>query len=100
MSFPILAEIHEVLSRKDFSRYIDEKSIRDFVTALTRESEWVNVTGPITACRDPKDNKFLELAVSGNATHIVTGDADLLTLNPFKEIQIISPAAFLDVGRG
>jgi len=49
----------------------------------------------ITACRDPKDNKFLELAIAGNATHIVSGDNDLLELSPFEQIQIVTPEAFL-----
>ncbi len=45
---------------------------------------------------DPKDNKFLELALAGNATCIITGDKDLLVLNPFRNIQIISPKEFLE----
>lgn len=49
----------------------------------------------ISVCRDPKDNKFLELAVAANADCIVTGDKDLLVLNPFRGIKIISPADFL-----
>lgn len=52
---------------------------------------------PITACRDPKDDKFLELAVSGRATHIISGDTDLLTLNPFRGIAILPPRAFLEL---
>ena len=48
-------------------------------------------------CRDPKDDQILELAVSGNADCIVTGDDDLLTLNPFRGIAIITPADFLRV---
>jgi hypothetical protein len=51
---------------------------------------------PRTACRDPKDDKFLSLAVSGLATHIVTGDADLLALHPFQGIQILTPGALLE----
>jgi predicted nucleic acid-binding protein len=49
----------------------------------------------ITACRDSKDDKFLEVAVTGHATHIVTGDEDLLALNPFLGIQIVSPKVLL-----
>ena len=49
----------------------------------------------ITACRDPKDDKFLTLAVAANADYIVTGDDDLLVLHPFRGIQIIKPAEFL-----
>ena len=50
----------------------------------------------ITACRDPKDNKFLEAAIAARADVIVTGDADLLALHPFRGIPILSPAAFLE----
>jgi predicted nucleic acid-binding protein len=49
----------------------------------------------VTDCRDPKDNKFLELALSGKATHIVSGDEDLLVLHPFRGILILMPQAFL-----
>ena len=49
----------------------------------------------IQACRDPLDDKFLELAVAGNATHIITGDQDLLILHPFRTISIVTPADFL-----
>ena len=49
----------------------------------------------IQACRDAKDDKFLELAVNGNADLIVTGDDNLLILNPFREIEIITPEVFV-----
>ena len=83
-SFALLAELYEVLSRKQFRRYVDEEDIRTFVAALKREAQWVNVNVRITACRDPQDDKFLEVAMSGHATHIVTGDSDLLARNPYS----------------
>lgn len=95
LSFTVLAELCEVLSRKRFRRYVDEEDIRTFVAVLTREAEWVDVDVRITACRDPKDDKFLELAVSGQATHVVSGDSDLLALNPFQGITIVTPQALL-----
>ena len=49
----------------------------------------------ITACRDPKDNKFLELAIAANASCIITGDKDLLILNPFRNIPILNAVDFL-----
>jgi PIN domain len=49
----------------------------------------------IVACRDPTDDKFLELAVNGHADLIVSGDGDLLALNPFRDIPIVTPAAFV-----
>jgi uncharacterized protein len=95
LSFAVLAELYDVLSRKHFQEYIDEEDIQTFIAALTREAEWIEVSVHITACRDAKDNKFLELAVSGHATHIVTGDSDLLELHPFQGTQIVSPQSFL-----
>lgn len=97
VSFAALAELYEVLSRKRFRRYVDEEDIRTFLAALTREAQWVDVDVQITACRDPKDDKFLELAVSGQGTHIVTGDSDLLALNPFRGVEILPPHRFLQL---
>jgi predicted nucleic acid-binding protein len=54
----------------------------------------VTVVERIAACRDPTDDKFLELVVNGHADIIVTGDLDLLVLNPFRGIPIITPIAF------
>jgi len=95
LSFAVLAELYEVLSRKKFRLCIDEENIRTFVAASTRESQWVDVDVRITACRDSKDDKFLELAVSGHAAHIATGDFDLLALNPFQGIEILLPQEFV-----
>lgn len=98
ISLDTLTEAFEVLGRKHFRRYIDEEDVRRFLAALTREAEWVEITRQISACRDPKDDKFLSLAVNGKASHLVTGDADLLALDPFEGIQILSPAAFVRDG--
>jgi len=97
VSFAALGELQEVLSRKRFRRYVDEEDVRFFLAALVREAQWVEVDVQIQACRDPKDDKFLELAVSGQGTHIVTGDADLLALNPFRGIKILPPHRFLEI---
>ena len=54
----------------------------------------IEITTKINLCRDPKDNKFLELATNGKADYLISGDRDLLILNPFQEISILSPQAF------
>jgi putative PIN family toxin of toxin-antitoxin system len=74
---------------------MDEDDIRSFLAALTREAEWVEIDVQIAACRDLRDEKFLELAVSGHATHIFTGDTDLLALNPYQGIEILPTHRFL-----
>jgi putative PIN family toxin of toxin-antitoxin system len=68
---------------------------RDWLSEVLAAAELVTITDRITACRDPKDDKFLELAVNGRADLIISGDADLLVLNPFREIPIVTPAAFV-----
>ncbi|MSP02209.1 MAG: putative toxin-antitoxin system toxin component, PIN family [Acetobacteraceae bacterium] len=66
----------------------------DRVRQVFAAAELVIVTEAVTECRDPMDDKFLELAVNGRADPIITGDTDLLVLNPFRGIPIITPAAF------
>ena len=95
-----LDELASVLIRSRFDRYRNLEVRRGFLNALVLDSEVVTVTHSITACRDPKDDKFLELAVSGNATHVVSGDRDLLALHPFRGISIVSPHDFLREARG
>ncbi len=96
LSAAVLAEVHDVLSRDALRRYIDEGDLQDFLAALVREAEWVDPDVDVVACRDPKDDKFLTLAVAGQATYIVTGDRDLLVLDPFQQIRIVSPRMFLE----
>lgn len=96
LSFSVLNGIYEVLSRKKFRRYIKEEDVRTFLASLARDAEWIEISVHIAVRRDPKDDKFLELAVFGQAEFIVTGDADLIALHPFRDIQIVTPKAFLE----
>ena len=86
----------EVLRRDKFDRYLKRKTREEFLKALLQKSIFVEVTEIIQACRDAKDDKFLELAVSGNASHLVSGDEDLLVLNPFRGIPIVTAKQFLE----
>ena len=96
LSFATLAELNEVLTRQWLRQFVSEEIVRSFLAGLTLEAALIDIDTKIAECRDPKDDKFLELAVSGNATHIITGDLDLLALNPFRRIQILAPHLFLD----
>ena len=57
--------------------------------------EMVQTVVDIHVCADPKDDKFLSLAVSGNASLILTSDDHLLRLNPFRGIAILKPTEYL-----
>lgn len=95
LSADVVSEISEVLGREKFRRYVTEEERARFLRSLLQEAELIEIEEKIQACRDPKDDKFLELAVNGTAGCIVTGDDDLLTLNPFRDVEIITPDAFL-----
>jgi len=91
-----LGELADVLSRPRFDAYVSVEDRQKFLRLLDRVAEMVPVTYTIRACRDAKDDKILELAVNGAADLIVTGDKDLLTMNPFQGIPIVTPAAYLN----
>jgi predicted nucleic acid-binding protein len=76
---------------------LTEADIRTVVGLILLRGEEIRPTERINACRDPKDNKFLEVAVAGQAEVLVSGDEDLLVLHPFRGIPIVSPAEFLEL---
>jgi uncharacterized protein len=90
-----LAELIDVVGRSKFDRYLPAVKRSRLLITLLQQCEPVVPSETITDCRDPKDNQYLELAVGGNATHLVTGDKDLLVLNPFRGILILQPQDFL-----
>jgi hypothetical protein len=92
------AELSEVLMRSKFDKYVSWESRQHFLTAYQNAVLWVDIAHAITDCRDAKDNKFLEVAVSSNASCIISGDDDLLILHPYGNIQILAPAGFLAAG--
>jgi uncharacterized protein len=95
VSITALAELREVLNRPRFDKYISIATRTTFLSDFQAATESVEITETIRACRDAKDDQFLELAVSGKAKYLVTGDDDLLSLHPFREILILTPTAFL-----
>jgi len=92
-----LMELAEVVNRTRFDCYLQrsvrQKQVREYMNACRK----VHISFPISACRDPKDDKFLAVAVHGQADLIVTGDADLLALHPFRGISIRTPADYLEL---
>lgn len=96
-SSAIFTEIKEVLFRKKFDRYITKVKRQEFINDLTRNSIIIEVDEIITECRDSKDNQYLELAVSGRADYLITSDQDLLILNPWRNLKIITAPEFLSL---
>ncbi len=90
------AEFVEVLYRDKFDKYLSDLRRKAFLDSVEAVSFTVEIQETITACRDPKDDKFLEVAVNGLADVIVTGDKDLLVLDPFRNIPVVEARAFLE----
>ena len=95
MSEETLTELSEVLSRPRFDRYVSREDRQHFLRLLGGIVRVIPITQRIAACRDPKDDKFLDVALSGEAQVILTGDQDLLEMHPFHRVEILSPADFL-----
>jgi len=95
LSLAVAEELNEVPAREKFERYITRDERERFLVAFIRSATFVEGRERIRACRDPKDDKFLELAISGQATCIVTSDDDLLALHPFRGMPILSVEQFL-----
>jgi len=90
-----LRELIGKLHSPKFDRYVRRERRDALLERVASLVEIIDVLQSIRASRDPRDDKFLEAAVNGRADVIVTGDKDLLDLNPFRGIAIVTPADYL-----
>ena len=90
------AEVSERLLRPKFDPYASRWERLHLLEMLFFASERITVHTTVNDCRDPSDNAFLALAIDGDADTIITGDRDLLELNPHGRVSILTPAAFLE----
>lgn len=93
------AELASRLMQPKFDRYVDPGLRQRFLSDLAAVAEWVAIAGVVHGCRDVDDDKFLETAINAEADCIVTGDADLLALDPFNRLRILTPSDFLEAVR-
>lgn len=94
-SLSTLAELQRVLMSARFDRYRPLASREQFLQAFVQRAQRFEVTISVTDCRDAKDNSFLELAETAQAEMILSSDADLTVLHPWRGIPILPPSAFL-----
>lgn len=90
-----LRELIEKLLLPKFDRYVSRERREALLQRIASLVEIVEVLQHVHASRDPKDDKFLDAAVNGRANVLVTGDRDLLDLNPVRGIAIVTPADYL-----
>jgi len=92
-----LEELLSVIARPKVRTRVSPAAIEEMLYLQARLTHVVQPRERITACRDPKDNFILEIAVAGAARYVVTGDEDLLALNPFRGIGIVTYRQFEQV---
>ena len=99
ISDQIYNEIEEVFFRESFNKKVknslSKESKLEFLQNLKLLTVNTKTDQKITICRDPKDNKFLELAKTVKADYLITGDKDLLDLKQFGETKILKPSEFI-----
>ncbi len=100
VSVETLAELEMVLDRAKFDRYTERQRRHIFMESFRSDCFLFAVADPDPAsldppCRDPRDTKFLALALAAHADAIVSSDEDLLILHPWRGIPILTPAQFL-----
>ena len=98
-SIETLMELNEVLIRSKFDKYLSLDERLEYSERLETRGKIITTSSNFTDCRYIKDNKFLNRAYDSKSLCIITGDQDLLILNPFHNIPIISPADFLNTFR-
>ena len=91
-----LIELISVLNRPKFSKYILPEDILGLVIRIKAVWLSVEIINQTKLCRDPKDDKFIDIAINGGASHIITGDNDLLVLHPIQNIAVINLRNFSD----
>ena len=92
LSAAVDAEIAGVLGRPKFARTVPLARRDRFLQILRRAAVWFEPAVQVTDCRDPKDDKYLELALAAGAETIVSSDDDLLVLHPWRGVRILRPA--------
>lgn len=99
LTLEIIEEIDRVLHYPRLSGYIAEAGIQReelLEKILSLAHVVVSQSSPLTLCRDPQDNKFLECAIHVNADFVVSGDRDLLVLKEYEAVKIITTKEALE----
>ena len=96
LSEQLLTEIKEVTARKKFRKYFSEQQVDELLKLMDILGTNYEVTEYPNICRDVKDNFLLGLIRVSQANFLVTGDQDLLELNPFEGTEIIEANQLLE----
>jgi uncharacterized protein len=91
----LIDEFITVANRSKFTRYFDNDDLQRLLLSMSRRSIFIDTTSSVDICRDPKDNFLLALSKDGKASHLITGDKDLLELKKFGKTRILTMREYL-----
>lgn len=91
----LVEEFLEVTQRSKFKKYFSFADVNKLLLEIQNIAVFINVTSNIIGCNDPKDNFLLSLAVDGKATHLITGDKQLLLLKSIRKTKILNLSDYL-----
>lgn len=91
----LLNEFIEVAQRPKFKKYFTPDDFESMLFEIKCKSEVISITSTVSGCRNPKDNFLLALAKDGKATHLLTGDKDLLEIKVFGKTKILTISDYL-----
>ncbi len=92
----LIDEFITVAKRQKFRKYFSAEDLQDLLLAMSSRAIFIEVTTSVDICRDPKDNFLLNLSTDGKASHLITGDNDLLELKKFGKTRILSIMEYLE----
>lgn len=95
LSRPVEDEIRQVFARPKFRKYLAGERAARILDLLTSAAMFLSPVAAVEDCRDPNDNKYLELALAADADLIISSDADLLALDPWRGVRILRPAEYV-----
>jgi len=91
----LLEEFIEVAQRPKFKKYFSDSDLEKLYSQILKEGEIIKVSSVISICRDPKDDFLLALAKDGKATHLITGDKDLLEIKVYRKTKIVTISEYM-----
>lgn len=96
----LMSEFIDVAHRPKFRKYFSKHDLEELILKIRMHSEFVHVVTNVNICRDLKDNFLISLAKDGKASHIITGDTDLLVLKSFERIKILTFSDYIKKYKG
>ena len=99
LSKDTFSELQTRIFKPKFDRYLSLETRKRILHDVSAAALWIDVPNdPVVQpyCRDPDDDAFIHAAIAADACAIVSGDLDLLVLDPIGAVRILTPRLALD----